>query len=656
MKKSYFLILFLCFGIALQAQDAFKTSFDFNTWPGHWSSQSTAKDGGWQLFNMNTPTTTNAGFAAGGDWSYAYTSDVSCQCDKSEDLLIFPGVYSNETPWMIAFDYFMPGVQTNSTPSESLSLVYSVDKGITWAELETFTPTQNKDWQKAKVSLQKANAKHDIRLAIRYSDGGGQTNGAAIDNLVVTPFNANAIHVKSLMNGEITAWKGQPFPLELEITNLSDEPLTEFSSVIYSDGKATYSGDVVKINILPSETQVVTVPVLVNNEAVNLYQIGVQALPASGLKDKSKSFIARDELANDPQSFVHGFDVLDIEVLGLQVGSVSHNILAEEATGTWCGWCPRGAVIMDQLAEEFPDFIPVAVHNSDPMVDTEYNAWMAGSVDGYPSGHVQRRTTKVDPLGFEDAYNSAKAIAPSADLSMQFQFDEQTRILDVTLTAAYLVNAFGHRFNVILTEDNVTGVGSGWAQANYYAGGGQGVMGGYEALPNPVPASQMVYDHVARALLGTAGGLNGSIPFQAKKNESYTYTFNYTVPAGWNVSKMHVIGVLHNDGNKTINTAVSASLLSSSSEDLPTGLASLDIFPNPANGSTNLRLNLESPQMVRMQIVDILGRPVAVRDYGMQSGDQIYPIETATWASGIYHVVVYVGTSTVSRSLVVGER
>ena len=67
MKKSYFLILFLCFGIALQAQDAFKTSFDFNTWPGHWSNQSTAKDGGWQLFNMNTPTTTNAGFAAGDD-------------------------------------------------------------------------------------------------------------------------------------------------------------------------------------------------------------------------------------------------------------------------------------------------------------------------------------------------------------------------------------------------------------------------------------------------------------------------------------------------------------------------------------------------------------------------------------------------------------
>jgi hypothetical protein len=79
------------------------------------------------------------------------------------------------------------------------------------------------------------------------------------------------------------------------------------------------------------------------------------------------------------------------------------------------------------LSEEFSDFIPVAVHNSDPMVNTEYDTWMSNSVGGYPSGHVQRRTVDVDPLGFKDAYNNAKAIPPSADMSMQFQYDEQTK-------------------------------------------------------------------------------------------------------------------------------------------------------------------------------------------------------------------------------------
>ena len=53
-----------------------------------------------------------------------------------------------------------------------------------------------------------------------------------------------------------------------------------------------------------------------------------------------------------------------------------------------------------------------------------------------------------------------------------------------------------------LTEDGVRRVmTSGYNQVNAYAGNALGPMGGFESLPNPVPAAQMVYDHVARVLL-----------------------------------------------------------------------------------------------------------------------------------------------------------
>ena len=40
-------------------------------------------------------------------------------------------------------------------------------------------------------------------------------------------------------------------------------------------------------------------------------------------------------------------------------------VLFEEATGTWCQWCPRGAVYMDSLHKVYPTTaMLVAVHNS----------------------------------------------------------------------------------------------------------------------------------------------------------------------------------------------------------------------------------------------------------------------------------------------------
>ena len=71
----------------------------------------------------------------------------------------------------------------------------------------------------------------------------------------------------------------------------------------------------------------------------------------------------------------------------------------------------------------------------------------------------------------------------------------------------------GHKVNVALTEDGVSGTGNTWGQANYYSGGtdligDDGVN--WADLPSTVPASQMIYDHVARAILAPFDGMNNS--------------------------------------------------------------------------------------------------------------------------------------------------
>lgn len=83
----------------------------------------------------------------------------------------------------------------------------------------------------------------------------------------------------------------------------------------------------------------------------------------------------------------------------------------EEFTGTWCGWCPRGMVGIENLLKDFGNsFIPIAVHGgSDPMVIEDY-ADILAKVEGFPSCVLDREVAG-DPfygstygLGSEPSY------------------------------------------------------------------------------------------------------------------------------------------------------------------------------------------------------------------------------------------------------------
>lgn len=71
-------------------------------------------------------------------------------------------------------------------------------------------------------------------------------------------------------------------------------------------------------------------------------------------------------------------DVTSNDMLVSLITAVSfipiHNMVIEEYTGTWCGWCPRGIVYLDEFSAAYPnDVIIISVHNSDPMVDAAYD-------------------------------------------------------------------------------------------------------------------------------------------------------------------------------------------------------------------------------------------------------------------------------------------
>lgn len=341
------------------------------------------------------------------------------------------------------------------------------------------------------------------------------------------------------------------------------------------------------------------------------------------------------------------------------VPAPSRAVLVEEGTGTWCVWCPRGAVFMDKLSSVYKGlFIPIAVHNgsTDPMLVPEYNTFMAFS--GYPSSKVNRGS-ELDPAIAEDPFLTEIAKPAAAQFLVGSKYDESSKTLDISVEVEFLAAASGNHFvSLVLAEDDVKGTTSGYNQANAYAGGGNGPMGGYELLSNPVPASQMVYDHVARAVSGLRTNADNSFTGTYAPGDKVVKTFSFELGDTWKKENMHIIPILMkgsayvNAATVTVDEALANGFVSSA-DNIILSENDIKVYPNPSKTTTNIDLSLAQPSQVEVQILTLAGSTIIQKNYGTLSGDVTLPINLFLMNSGIYLVKVKTDAGTRIEKLIV---
>lgn len=333
-------------------------------------------------------------------------------------------------------------------------------------------------------------------------------------------------------------------------------------------------------------------------------------------------------------------------------------VFTEEGTGTWCGWCPRGAVMLDNMSDDYHDFfVGVAVHNGDPMTDTYYDDALGFS--SFPSSQTDRGT-QVDPSNIESIFLERILIAPKALLTNGAEVVGNQ--LKVSVSAEFVTGITGdYRLAAIISEDGLTGTGSDWAQSNAYSGGGSGVMGGYELLPSPVPASQMVYDHVARAILPDINGLENSFATNVTAGQIGVVNFFFDIQPEWDMANISVISILvapdgsiDNAGKATLADATANGFAESTvGIESNTMNNSVQIAPNPATDLTYVTLDNETAQHVSLTIYDMSGKIVTSKNYGKISNDVKLPINTVNFETGIYVISLTVGNNQTTQKLVV---
>jgi hypothetical protein len=330
---------------------------------------------------------------------------------------------------------------------------------------------------------------------------------------------------------------------------------------------------------------------------------------------------------------------------------VEKTVVIEEGTGTWCVWCPRGAVAMEYMYDTYPTrFIGVAVHNGDPMTVTEYDN--GANLSGFPGCNVDRalKDESVSKSLFEGYYNARKDITIPAAIAATATWNGANVSVAVTSTFKTVFANANYRLGVIMIEDKVTGTGAAYNQANAYAGGTNGVMGGYESLPNPVPAAQMVYDHVGRALLGGYDGQAASVPASITNNQAVNYTFNYTVPATSKRYLMSAIAVLIDNTTGEIINATKVALTAAGVEEVAT--IGMEVYPNPASGSVTVKFDATSADYA-VAITDLSGRQVAARTITNANGSQTVEMPIEGLATGNYLVTVSSNGASFTQNLMV---
>ncbi len=343
----------------------------------------------------------------------------------------------------------------------------------------------------------------------------------------------------------------------------------------------------------------------------------------------------------------------DSKVIGIDpiVPAAGKVVVGEEATGTWCQWCPRGAVYMDLFEEQYGDYwIGIAVHNGDPMTDATYDTGIGSMIGGYPSAVVDRGAD-VDPSAMNADFLDRLLTEPSGVITNGAIWDPVTRELQVSVKSTFSQSVNNdYRLACVLSEDGVTGTDAGYNQSNAYAGGGNGVMGGYESLPSSVPAAQMVYDHVARAIAPSFDGSSVFFPANVNAGESVVSNYFFTLPTDWDTENMHIIGLLispdgriDNAGSTSISEAVSNGyeLGPNLGETNPLDFQIDDVlklYPNPTSAKLNVTLDMGNSKMNELKVYNYKGQVIENFNLKAQFGSWTYTLDVAKFAPGVYAV------------------
>jgi hypothetical protein len=367
------------------------------------------------------------------------------------------------------------------------------------------------------------------------------------------------------------------------------------------------------------------------------------------------------------------------------------NILVEEGTGAWCGYCPDANLIINSAYKQFGRrVIPISYHFDDSMSTDDGNLFLSQYISSYPDAIIDRKIL----LGSNSTWLSEMAsrinVKAPVEISIQNKvFDPQSRVISYRVRVKFVDYWYGAlRIGSAITEDKVRGMANPfiWSQNNYYSKDNPGGPAGGNAHPlynESAVVDGYWHEHVQKANPSGVWGIGNLIPQLVSPNSEYFADFTYNLPPASFVSyksdyssefcstidaigqnegihipaNINLIGFVEeydeNDVfNRPIVNAASVPLWDLVSVKQENVLAeSLSLFPNPSNGNFTLRLTLKEASPITIELYNVNGQLQQTTSQECATGLNNIVINTHGLSSGLYTVEMIMNNQIIVRSL-----
>lgn len=247
---------------------------------------------------------------------------------------------------------------------------------------------------------------------------------------------------------EAYAAKGEPIVADVQIRNHGTEPVSSLA-YRYTAAGSEYEGTYTMPEPLP--------PLYNATVAVKL------PLPAADVLGEYTASLALTSAEGNANAEAAPAE-FPLYILSFKPHK---RVVMEEATGTWCGWCPRGMASMEHLSHDFPDdFVAIAYHSDDEMTTS---AQPPLNVSSLPNC-IMDRTWEGDP-GYPVALEQFQKLSserPVANIDVIASLeDEKISCRSTTIFTKSMPKA-SYRVAYMLLADGLHN--EKWIQSNSYHG------------------------------------------------------------------------------------------------------------------------------------------------------------------------------------------
>jgi hypothetical protein len=464
MKQTLFIVMGLCLVFKLNAQVSFSDNFDaytagsllgpqsttWSTWAGGGAaddinvSNSDAHSGANSLYFTTTAATGGGpadillplgGLHNKGMFNYTHWMKVAT---NKKAYFNFQGTATAGGTYTMNFTFAANGT-LNIDDASKVSLSTTYPQG-TWFEMKLQANLNTNDWELFINGVSKGkfqNSYFQIASVDYYSSD--NTNSFWIDDVsydhtpFVLPATNGAMAIVGIDNGIVT----QNRTTSVTVRNLGTNPITSFDVSLNANGNTT-NQSVTGVNIASGASYALAL-----SSSVTLIA-GLNTFTAT---IKNVNGTLTDNYPAD--------DSKTITFTPITAGS-DKLVIGEEATGTWCQWCPRGAVALKNMDDKYAGFFQgIAVHNGDPMEVPVYDSGIGTKISGYPSA-LTDRLPKIDPSNFEADFFTRIILTPVVKIENGANYNAGNGQLDVSLKTTFKSNATGnYRVLCVLIEDSV---------------------------------------------------------------------------------------------------------------------------------------------------------------------------------------------------------